>query len=242
MAIDTHTRAIFREFALRLQHTPVFSLPGAVRVVEEAGLHALHVHLCADEVVIVTIEPRTGKISLRDTGDLGAAGRGPSFLAISEKLNENPTVLLLEALTRLRIKTIVDLAEQKANYLGLQMFRTRNFDRAEFIKFGVTVRGVLYIQLTPFPTHYLVLVVTDTDFRYALISVKIVPDSTVQSLVMEDIGWLDVERICGRGREARALKVARESAFGGPSAESSRCVAAFKHKCGCWLMKSPGLD
>jgi mediator of RNA polymerase II transcription subunit 14 len=120
MVIDTHTRAIFREFALRLQHTPVFSLPGAVRVVEEgthprtsylesfshkntAGLQALHVHLCADEVVIVTIEPRTGKISLRDTGDLGAAGRGPSFLAVSEKLNENPMVLLLGALIRLRI-------------------------------------------------------------------------------------------------------------------------------------------
>ena len=59
-------------------------------------------HLCADEIVVVTIEPRTGKISLRDTGDLGAAGRGPRFLAISEKLNENPTALL-EALTRLRI-------------------------------------------------------------------------------------------------------------------------------------------
>ncbi|KAI9442706.1 MED14-domain-containing protein [Lactarius indigo] len=177
--IDTHTRAIFREFALRLQGNPVFSLPGAVKVVEEAGLQALH------------------------------------------KLNENPTVLLLEALTRLRIKTIVELAEQKANYLGLLTFRQRNFSRDEFIKFGVTVRGLLYIQLTPFPTHYLVLVVTDTDFRYALISVKIVPDSMYQSLVMEDIGWLDVERICGRGREARALKVARESGFG-PSAESSR--------------------
>ncbi|KAF8256603.1 mediator complex subunit MED14-domain-containing protein [Lactarius quietus] len=191
--IDTHTRAIFREFALRLRHTPVFSLPGAVKVVDEAGLQALHVHLCADEIVIVTIEPRTGKISLRDIGDLGAAGRGPSFLAISEKLNENPTVLLLEALTRLRIKTIVELAEQKANYLGLQMFRSRNFLR----------------EAHPFPTHYLVLVVTDTDFRYALISVKIVPDSMYQSLVMEDIGWLDVERICG-------LRV------WGPSAESSR--------------------
>jgi hypothetical protein len=90
------------------------------------------------------------------------------------------------------------------------------------------VRGVLYIQLTPFPTHYLVLVVTDTDFRYALISVKTVPDSTVPSLVMEDIGWLDVERICGRGREARALKVARELGFGGPSAESSRCVVCVQ--------------
>jgi hypothetical protein len=33
--IDTHTRAIFREFALRLRGNPVFSLPGAVKVVEE---------------------------------------------------------------------------------------------------------------------------------------------------------------------------------------------------------------
>jgi hypothetical protein len=120
MVIETHTRAIFREFALRLRNNPVFSLPGAVAVVEEGtspvsttqyissylecadNSQALHVHLCADEIVVVTIEPRTGKISLRDTGDLGAAGRGPRFLAISEKLNENPTALQ-EALTRLRI-------------------------------------------------------------------------------------------------------------------------------------------
>jgi hypothetical protein len=33
--IMTHTRAIFREFALRLRNNTVFSLPGAVEVVEE---------------------------------------------------------------------------------------------------------------------------------------------------------------------------------------------------------------
>ncbi|KAI0258685.1 MED14-domain-containing protein [Gloeopeniophorella convolvens] len=219
--IEAHTRAIFRDFALRLQNNPVFSLPGAVDAVEEDGSLTLRAHLCADEIVIVSIEPRTGKISLRDTGDLGAAGRGPRFLAISEKLNENPAILL-EALTRLRMNTIVELAEQKANYLGLQTFRQRNFPREEALKFGLTTRNLLYIQLTPFPTHYLVLVVTDTDFRYALISVKIVPDSMHQSLVMEDIGWLDVERICGRGREARASRTAREPRFGGPGAELSR--------------------
>lgn len=59
-------------------------------------------HLCADETVVVTIEPRTGKISLRDTGDLGAAGRGPRFVALSEKVNESPTILL-GGLTRLRV-------------------------------------------------------------------------------------------------------------------------------------------
>jgi mediator of RNA polymerase II transcription subunit 14 len=38
--IRTHTRAIFREFALRLRNNPVFSLPGAVEVAEE-GMHPI---------------------------------------------------------------------------------------------------------------------------------------------------------------------------------------------------------
>ncbi|KAI9510089.1 mediator complex subunit MED14-domain-containing protein [Russula earlei] len=198
--IETHTRSVFREFALRLRKSI-------------AGSLALHVHLCADETVVVTIEPRTG--------DLGAAGRAPRFAALTEKVNENPTLLLV-GLLRLRVNTIIELAEQKANYLGLQTFRQRNFPREEIKKLGTTVRSLLYIQLIPFPTHYLVLVVTDTDFRYALISAKIVPESMYQSLVMEDIGWLDVERICGRGREARAQHTPREPRFTGPDVESSK--------------------
>jgi hypothetical protein len=101
---------------------------------------------------------------------------------------------------------------------------------SELNKLGSTVRSLLYIQLVPFPTHYLVLVVTDTDFRYALISVKIVPDSMYQSLVMEDIGWLDVERICGRGREARAHNAASEPGFGSPGVESSKSVPEIGRK------------
>jgi len=45
--IERHTRAIFREFALRLRNNPVFSLPGAVEVVEEGML--LHVYLHGEE-------------------------------------------------------------------------------------------------------------------------------------------------------------------------------------------------
>ena len=81
----------------------------------------------------------------------------------------------------------------------------------------------------PFPTHYLVLVVTDTDFRYALISVRVVPEGIYQSLVMEDIGWLDVERICGRGREARAQSAMRGAGIRTPSAESSKSVLEICH-------------
>jgi mediator of RNA polymerase II transcription subunit 14 len=54
----------------------------------------------------------------------------------------------------------------------------------------------MYIQLLSFPTHYLVLVITDDDFRYALIHVAVL-ESPVTTLVMEDIGWLNVKRIRG---------------------------------------------
>ena len=275
--IGTHTRAIFREFAIRLRNNPVFSLPGAVEVVDEgmhpvflkyyaktdwnrvAGSQTLHVHLCADETVVVTIEPRTGKISLRDTGDLGAAGREPLFLAISEKVNESPTALL-GALTRLRVnvcnfsprfnacsrafrrlsswrnrKQTIWVCRRSSSAIfrpRVGIIPTLSFTApehssspiSEHNKLGTTVRSLLYIQLMPFPTHYLVLVVTDTDFRYALISVGIVPESIYQSLVMEDIGWLDVERICVRGREARGQNAMRGAGFGSPGAESSKSV------------------
>ena len=66
------------------------------------GHPSLRVHLCADEVVIVTVDPRTGRLTLRDTGDLAAAGRGPRFAAITEKLNEMP-YMLPQALVTLRV-------------------------------------------------------------------------------------------------------------------------------------------
>ena len=69
------------------------------------------------------------------------------------------------------------------------------------MKLGPSARGYLFIKLTPFPNHHLVLVVMDDDFRYALISVKAVLKGMYQKLVMEDIGWLNVERICAHGRE-----------------------------------------
>lgn len=63
---------------------------------------ALHVHLCADEIVIITIDLRTGELNLRDTGDLGAASRSQKYSKITATLNQNP-LLLLDALVRLRV-------------------------------------------------------------------------------------------------------------------------------------------
>ncbi|KAI0344782.1 MED14-domain-containing protein [Trametopsis cervina] len=194
-----HTKATLTMFQLQLQRGPyksVFGPPGEVDLVTEEGALALRTHLCSDEVVIITIDPRTGRISMRDTGDLAAAGRGPKFSAISEAINMNP-IMLPGALVQFRFSTITDLAEQKANYLGLRCFRQRNFSRDELQKLGPAARSTLYIQLATFPYHYLVLVVTDEEFRYALISVKERIGSMYAELIMEDIGWLDVNQIHG---------------------------------------------
>ncbi|EGO25140.1 hypothetical protein SERLADRAFT_414850 [Serpula lacrymans var. lacrymans S7.9] len=197
--IKQHTKAILNVFQTQLQRGPtrtVFSPPGEVVLTEEGGSYALRIHLCADEVVVISIDTRTGRLNLRDTGDLAAAGRGPRFTAISERLNQDPS-LLLDALVRLRLNTITDLAEQKANYLGLHSYRQRNFSREELHKLGPSARGMLYIQLSNFPNHYLVLVITDEEFRYALISVRVLTDTMYANLIMEDIAWLDVQRIRG---------------------------------------------
>lgn len=54
------------------------------------GVAALRMHLCADEYITVSIDTRTGRITLRDTGGLSAAGRAPQYAYFTEKINENP--------------------------------------------------------------------------------------------------------------------------------------------------------
>ncbi|OAX41796.1 MED14-domain-containing protein [Rhizopogon vinicolor AM-OR11-026] len=196
--IEVHTKAILKFYQVQLQRGPirVFSPEGKVVLISERSYHSLRVHLCADEIAIVSIDTRAGRLNLRDTGDLAAAGRGPRFSAISDKLNEAPS-MLFDALIRLRYNTITDIVEQKANYLGFQVFRHRNFAKEELQKLGPAARGMMYIQLANFPTHYLVLVLTDEEFRYALISTKMLSDTMFGNMIMEDIGWLEVRRIRG---------------------------------------------
>ncbi|KNZ77769.1 Mediator of RNA polymerase II transcription subunit 14 [Termitomyces sp. J132] len=195
--IERHAHSILETYQYQLQNgqaRTVFSLPGAVTLIKDEGVQALRIHLCADEVVIMTIDSRTGRLNLRDTGDLAAAGRGPHFTGFSEQLNENPQHLIT-ALIRLRLMTITDLAEQKAKYLGLESFRRRNFPPQELHKLGPATRGTLYIQLSNFPNHYLVLVITDERFQYALITTRIITESMYADMIMEDIAWLDFDRI-----------------------------------------------
>ena len=76
-------------------------------------------------------------------------------------------------------------------------FKGTYFSSSELLNFGHSARGWLYIQLSNFPSHYLVLVITDDEFRYALISVEVPPDTIYANLIMKDIVWLDIRRIHG---------------------------------------------
>lgn len=62
-------------------------------------------------------------------------------------------------------------------------------------KLGTDFRGTLFIQLSSFPDHYLVLVVMDLRFQYALITTKPKLEAPFGGLVLEDIAWLDFDRI-----------------------------------------------
>ncbi|KAJ6497836.1 mediator complex subunit MED14-domain-containing protein [Mycena sanguinolenta] len=197
--LQKHTHEILSIFQYQLQRNQqhsVFSGPGIVSLTMDEQMEVLRVNLCADEVVLVTLDSRSGLFSLRDTGDLAAAERGPRYKTLSDQINQDPT-LLFTVLIRLRLITITDLAEQKAVYLGLQSFRRRNFLPEEMTKLGPTARGAVYIQLSNFPNHYLVLVITDKEFRYALITTAVLPGTMYGNLVMEDIAWLDFDRIHG---------------------------------------------
>ena len=106
----------------------------------------MKMHLCGNEYLAISIDARTGKFTLRDTGDLASAGRKPVLAILTERINLYPHELL-GGLVNLRYtvspnsiplslgvhvsmiysQTIIESAEQKAQYLGLQTYRHRNF-------------------------------------------------------------------------------------------------------------------
>ncbi|KAG9309397.1 hypothetical protein JVU11DRAFT_10645 [Chiua virens] len=202
--INAHARAILKVFRFQLQHGlthNVFSSEGKVILDSHGGYHVLRVHLCADKVVLVSVDVRTGCTHLRDTGDLPAMSRRPRFAIVSDRLNDNPTMLL-------EVLTIMDLIEQKANYLRLQAFWHCNFSK-EDKKVGTLARRTMNIKLANFPSHYLVLVIIEEDIRHALISVKVLSDSMYGNMIMEDIRQLDAQRIREWDKSGSAMLVHR---------------------------------
>ncbi|KAJ4500264.1 mediator complex subunit MED14-domain-containing protein [Lentinula lateritia] len=193
--IHKHVNIILTRIQYQLQHTgrSGFAAPGVLTFIEDGEFQALKVLLCADKYILVSLDPRTGRFTLRDVGDLAATMHGLRLLRFADKINETPAQIF-NALVSIRLHTIIDLIEQKAQYLGLQSFRSRNFAQTELAKLGPH-RGSIYIQLESHPTHYLVIMISDEDFKYALINTQVVRTTITTSMVMGDIAWLDFSRL-----------------------------------------------
>ena len=91
----------------------------------------------------------------------------------------------------------------------------------ELAKFGPDVRALLYVQLASCWRNYLVILVTE-EFRFALVSLGDIPDNPTFGLMIEDIEWLDVQRIHGddvlvraRGNAAGVQASRRRGSLGG---------------------------
>ncbi|KAJ4468331.1 MED14-domain-containing protein [Lentinula aciculospora] len=193
--IHRHVNLIFTRILYQLQHTgrSGFAAPGVLTLIEDGEFQALRVLLCADKYILVSLDPRTGRFTLRDVGDLAATMHGVRLLRFADNINESPAQIF-RVLISIRLLTIVNLLEQKAQYLGLQSFRSRNFAQAEIAKLG-PYRGTVYVQLESHPTHYLVIIISDEEFKYALINTQVMRNTITNSMVMGDIAWLDFSRL-----------------------------------------------
>ena len=67
------------------------------------------------------------------------------------------------------------------------------------------------------------ILVTELEFRFALVSLGDIPDNPTYSLMIEDIGWLDVQRIHGDDVLVRA----RENAAGGQTSQQRGSLGGY---------------
>ncbi|EAU91571.2 hypothetical protein CC1G_02060 [Coprinopsis cinerea okayama7 len=188
--IDKHVTAILKALTFKLQHDPngEFSAPGVVTAEKDT----LSVRLCADEVVTINIDSRTGRINLRDTNGLVVAGRAPRFYFVALTINQAPELL-------------IDRLKQKAQILGLQYYKSRNFTSQGLDRLG-KCRGMLFILVSKSQQaqalhiraqveHYLVLVVKTKGFSYALITASANPSDPLAPLKVDDVAYLDYDRL-----------------------------------------------
>lgn len=91
-------------------------------------------------------------------------------------------------------------------------------------KLGPAARRSLFIQLSNFPNHYLVIVITDECFKYALITTKAIEGHMYAMMVLEDIAWLDFDRIHHSGT------VGSEGSRAGLPVTLKQVAVRYKHE------------
>ncbi|EJD37524.1 MED14-domain-containing protein [Auricularia subglabra TFB-10046 SS5] len=188
-ALRAHAQSIVHSLHFALAQFRAMAAPGVVETRE----NALVLRFCGeDAAVVASLDLRTGRLGMREETDL--VGRVTRLVSACDMINNNPAVFV-HAVALLRTSTILEDAEQKANSLGLQHFRYRNFAKEDMLKFGQDLHGLLYIRLALFQSYYLVVVVGDVAFRFATITTKTQPEGDAPRMQIADLGWVDAERV-----------------------------------------------
>ena len=65
------------------------------------------------------------------------------------------------------------------------------YRHAELSRFGVDVRGLLFIQLHTLRSHYLTVVVTIQGYRFALVGIHTPNEGPDSVCLIKDFGWID---------------------------------------------------
>jgi mediator of RNA polymerase II transcription subunit 14 len=195
----------------------------------------MKMHLCGNEYLAISIDARTGKFTLRDTGDLASAGRKPVLNILTERINHLPHELL-DRLVNLRYTVSTtsitanhrsverslcrpssNLLSKKHNILDYKLTDIAtsankvipgslrcnanicaNESPLDIASLGMDVRVRLFIKLSNSSNYYLVVLATDSGFRFAIIQVRQDPmSSDPGQLSIVNVGRLDVKRIHG---------------------------------------------
>ncbi|KAL7409275.1 mediator complex subunit MED14-domain-containing protein [Mrakia frigida] len=188
-------RALYRKTFTHPSMAVLYDLAGGDIVLEQKDDEPskLLVRIHGDEFITVSMDPRSGRISIRDAGDV-IPSDDTRLVQAAKAVNLDPSTLN-DILIRLKLTTVTDDLDLKFNYLGLTALRKLVFKPGELSKFGSSARLFLYVPLPDTPSHFFVAVMTQATFRFALISVRLVIENGLRWLVIEDVGWLDDEKL-----------------------------------------------
>ncbi|ORY89721.1 mediator complex subunit MED14-domain-containing protein [Leucosporidium creatinivorum] len=133
----------------------------------------------------------------------GGGGGGGGWAATMQSASET--------LVRVRASTILDEVESRAAVLGLQTTRRLPLRSIDLARFGADTRSCLFVRLSlSSPSgggggagagaagageqHYLVLVMSEQGFRFALIGTREGSDGVQSWVGIGEVGWVELER------------------------------------------------
>ncbi|KAH7102870.1 MED14-domain-containing protein [Auriculariales sp. MPI-PUGE-AT-0066] len=223
--LRAHAREVVQKIYFDLlAHVPPLSMPGVMTLHEQsldlAGALELRYNFMGPELaqdgsamgdphaeaLIMTLDLRTGQIGMREESQL--SGRAVHVHSACTFINDDP-IHLASAILRLRMDTILEDVQKKALALGLRCHDRRPVSMEDLQRFGRSYDR-RWIQLSQFSEYYLVVVLGEEGFRFALTETRglvVKPSGTSgdaalgvganppPTMRITDSGWLQPEGI-----------------------------------------------